>query len=81
MKAPSGNGAKAELSGQADTRIIAPGSICNPSDYLRVRSPYRRFEAERQWANHKALAQLERYLAKLTAYRYRLDNPEVHRAV
>lgn len=80
-KAACSDAAGEEHSEGADTKIIAPGNVCNPSDYLRARSPYRRFEAERQWANYKALAQLERYLAELTAYRYRLDNPGVHRAV
>ena len=52
----------------------------NPSNYLRVRPPIRRFEAKRQQANYEALTQLERYLKMLEAYRYRLDNPAVHHA-
>lgn len=51
-----------------------------PSNYLRPRSPFRRYEAERQWANHEALTQVEHYLKALTAYRCRLDNPVLRRA-
>ena len=52
----------------------------NPADYLRPRPPYRRYEAERQRANHEHLRGCERYLKALTAYGYRLENPTVHRA-
>ena len=79
-KAACSDAAGVKHSEGADTETIAPGSICNPSDYLRVRPPYRRFEAERQRANHEELTQLERYLAALSLYRYRLDNPGARHA-
>lgn len=79
-RAPSGNGARAQHSGAAARYILPPGSQCDPSTYLRVRPPFRRYEKERQRTNHEALTQIERYLKALTAYRYHLDNPVIHRA-
>lgn len=43
--------------------------------YLRIQPPFRPGATERQLANHKALAQLERYLAARAQYRDGLDNP------
>lgn len=70
-KAAWGDAAGAEHSRAADRPNIP---------YLRARPPFRRFEKQRQQANHEALAQLERYLAALSWYRHCLENPTVHRA-
>ena len=73
-KAASLHAAGTEHSTQADSQIVASEKLCDPSDYLRVRPPFRCFEVERQWANYTALAQLERYLTALSWYRHRLED-------
>ncbi len=72
-----GRSGGADHSADNAKQIIASGSICNPSDYLRIRPPYRRYEAERQRASYEYLRGCERYLKALTAYRYHLENPTV----
>lgn len=59
---------------------LTRGTCCNPRNYVRPRPPSHREVSKCQQANHVALVRLERYLKALTAYRYRLDNPGVHRA-
>ena len=63
-----------------DMSSVASCGPCRPSDYLRIRPPYRRFEKERRRASRTHLQASESYLAAITWYRDRLDNRTVHRA-